>query len=55
MAKNKYIINTEKVSDLKNWCKQRGLSIETFKQSIKRAKLNGSNECYPLGFHVIRL
>jgi len=53
--KIKYLINNQPVNNLRAWCKQRSLSIETFKQSIKRAKLNGSNECHPLGFHVIRL
>lgn len=55
MAKIKYIINKEKVTDLKNWCKNKKLSLRTFESSIHRAKKNKSNECYPLGFHVIRL
>jgi len=55
MAKNKYIINGKPVSDLRAFCKDRKLAYVTFRQAIRRAKLKGSNECYPLGFHVIRL
>jgi len=55
MTKIKYLINNSPVKNLNQWCIDRKLSINTFKQAIKRAKLKGSNESHPLGFHVIRL
>jgi len=53
--KIKYLINTKPVKNLRVWCKEKKVSYETFKQALKRAKQKGSNECYPLGFHVIKL
>ena len=52
---NKYLINNEKVPDLKKWCEKRNLSLRTFESAIHRAKKKKSNECHPLGFLVIRL
>jgi len=51
----KFRINNQPVEDLQAFCKKKNLAYVTFRQAIRRAKLKGSNECYPLGFHVIRL
>jgi len=53
--KIKFRINGKPVENLQAFCKIRNLSYVTFRQAIRRAKLNGSNECHTLGFYVIRL
>ena len=53
--KIKFRINNQPVTDLQAWCEKRNLVYVTFRQALRRAKLKGSNECYPRGFHVIKL